>query len=321
VAWEIAPDPQTVAGETALEPLLDVPAWGIGYSPDTIAGTLQQHDIIPPDSATVVTGSGSVGVSATGTVTTVAAEIVNVTGSGSVGVDGTGTVSAFMPGSGINVVSGTADLGFVFSASAYTLVGVDGVGEVGVTATGTIEALTDEEPGIVGVDGVGEVGVTATGTIAAFSPGAPVVPVTGTGSVDVSATGTVYVPGSRDFAVPLRIVFENAPIAVGNRTFDFAMKAGDTLPALRFSIVDANDTPVDLEGATVRVLLGIRGLDLAVDAFAAIEGTTIVYDWNGGPIEEAGIYRLEAEITYSDGRIVSAPTLDYSTVFIVDDLG
>ena len=103
------------------------------------------------------------------------------------------------------------------------------------------------------------------------------------------------------------------------------MKAGDTAPAVRAVLLDADGAPVNLTGATVRFIIATKTTPrtAAVDAEATVdtEPGTVIYEWVAGDTAEPGDYDAEFEVTYADGRYQTFPTDGYVAAKIVDDLG
>lgn len=104
------------------------------------------------------------------------------------------------------------------------------------------------------------------------------------------------------------------------------MKAGDTAPAVRATLFDANNNPVDLTGATVKFVMAtkVAPRTVAVDAAAALGIATageVVYEWVVGDTATAGSFDCEFEVTYLSGEVQTFPTSGYLECTIVDDLG
>lgn len=105
---------------------------------------------------------------------------------------------------------------------------------------------------------------------------------------------------------------------------DFTIKRRDRLPALEMSLTDRTGAPVNLIGATARVIVGRRGKAPLVDAPAVVvDGAagSIRYDWADGDTATAGSYLLEVEVTFADGRRMTCPNNGHASVSVVEDLG
>lgn len=99
------------------------------------------------------------------------------------------------------------------------------------------------------------------------------------------------------------------------------IKRGDTLPALRVVLSDGA-TPVDLTGATVRVILTrSNGTVVVVDrapATATAEGV-VTMPWQPGDTATAGQLRGEIEVTFPDGKKQTWPSTGQFTVEVAAD--
>lgn len=108
---------------------------------------------------------------------------------------------------------------------------------------------------------------------------------------------------------------------------DFTIKRGDRLPAIEMILRDHAGAPIplDAEGVAVRVLMRRPGTATpTVSAIAEIVdavGGRVRHAWAAADTEVPGVYRLEAEITYADGRRLTCPSDGYRTVEVLDDLG
>ena len=104
---------------------------------------------------------------------------------------------------------------------------------------------------------------------------------------------------------------------------DWSMKAHDRLPSIQATLTSGG-TPVDLTGATVNfIMVPTKGTTPMVDAAAVIVNATsgvVRYDWQTGDTATPGTYQAEWQITFSDGRKQTAPTLTYHSISILADL-
>lgn len=104
----------------------------------------------------------------------------------------------------------------------------------------------------------------------------------------------------------------------------FYIKRNDTSPAILAQLVDGNDDPVLLTGATIRFhMKSVQKSTFILDEAASIddEDNSIVrYDWDASDTEASGVYRAEFEVTYADGSIETFPNDGYISVIITDDL-
>jgi Rib/alpha/Esp surface antigen-like repeat protein len=103
------------------------------------------------------------------------------------------------------------------------------------------------------------------------------------------------------------------------------MKAGDTAPVVRATLLDASGDPVDLTGASVRfVMATAAGATPAVDDAATLADAAsgaVEYAWVAGDTDTPGEYVCEFEVTYADGSTQTFPTEGYLAATVVDDLG
>lgn len=100
------------------------------------------------------------------------------------------------------------------------------------------------------------------------------------------------------------------------------VKKGDThaITLTVFDTVGSTPTPLDLTGATVR-LLAKAGEATTVVLTATLDAdptTGIVHHTLTGTLP-AGTYKVEVEVTQG-GAITTAPTTGYATLIVEDDL-
>lgn len=103
----------------------------------------------------------------------------------------------------------------------------------------------------------------------------------------------------------------------------FTLKQGDTLPALRLTLKNAEGVPLSLVGASV--VFRMRGLNstalLIQEAPTVINaaGGVIEYAWKAGQTNTVGVFYVEVELTYIDGR-QTVPTNGFIELHIVPRL-
>lgn len=106
---------------------------------------------------------------------------------------------------------------------------------------------------------------------------------------------------------------------------DFSLKAHDLLPPIKAVISSGGADPLDLTDATAVtfIMRAKTGGTAKVNADAVIEdaaGGTVRYDWAAGDTDTPASYQAEWQITWSDGKQQTAPTLTYHSIDILADL-
>ncbi len=108
---------------------------------------------------------------------------------------------------------------------------------------------------------------------------------------------------------------------------DRLIKRNDTNNWARARLVDENEAPINLTGATVRYTLQhVRLRTLKVNrATATLMDQTVYpgevyYEWLTADIDTAGTYREEWEVTYSSGEKETFPVGEDQIVIIHGDL-
>lgn len=104
---------------------------------------------------------------------------------------------------------------------------------------------------------------------------------------------------------------------------DFTIKAHDRLPAIQAELsTDAG--LANLTGATVRFIMAPAvGGTPKVNANASVLDPTqgsVRYEWVAADTASPGSYLAEWQVTWSDGRQQTFPTLTYHTVDVLADL-
>lgn len=97
------------------------------------------------------------------------------------------------------------------------------------------------------------------------------------------------------------------------------VKYGDTHDVI-FTVKDVYRRPVDLTGATTRILAQpVAGGSLQVlESSLGVKKGTVVHSLTGTlPV---GVYRIEVELTNA-GVVTTAPSSGYGTLDVVADLG
>ncbi len=104
----------------------------------------------------------------------------------------------------------------------------------------------------------------------------------------------------------------------------FYVKQNDTSPSMLATLQDANDTAVNITGASVRFHLrpiGSRQVKVAASAAIVTAKDGIVrYDWQAFDTDTIGSYQAEFEVTYADATIETFPNDGYIRVEIISDI-
>ena len=112
---------------------------------------------------------------------------------------------------------------------------------------------------------------------------------------------------------------------------DFVINRGDTFPNFKATLETRNETtgkwePLDLTNATGVKLYMASTEPATIEIYGAM---TIVaprtsgyveYEWQVADTETANIYRLQFEITWSNGKLQTIPNNGYYTAEIQPDL-
>lgn len=91
---------------------------------------------------------------------------------------------------------------------------------------------------------------------------------------------------------------------------DATIRMSDDLPLLGATLTDANNDPVDLTGATVKLELRGATVDFPTTEYTAIvTGTpgTVTYQWDTGNVVPAGLLFARWHVTYAGGDTESFP--------------
>jgi hypothetical protein len=104
--------------------------------------------------------------------------------------------------------------------------------------------------------------------------------------------------------------------------YGLVIKRGDTRPAFQGRCLDGV-TPVDLSGATARLLRRLGAVALPALALTIPVGTDglVKRDWVAGDLADAGVWQAEVEVTWPSGGVQTFPADGYVTIHVVADLG
>lgn len=103
------------------------------------------------------------------------------------------------------------------------------------------------------------------------------------------------------------------------------IKRGDTAPAFRATLLDADGEPIDLTGATARFLMRdmrTKATKVAADADIPSPETdgVVSYEWDAADTDTPGAYEAEVQVTFGDGTIRTAPSDGYHRVDVLEDI-
>lgn len=106
---------------------------------------------------------------------------------------------------------------------------------------------------------------------------------------------------------------------------DLSIKRGDTVPALMIRLADGAGDPVNLTGATVRVI-GWRDGEVVINDAEPSKSTTeagtiVTHEWTAEETAVLGRIYAEVEVTYDDASVQTFPADGFLTIEVVPDLG
>jgi len=109
---------------------------------------------------------------------------------------------------------------------------------------------------------------------------------------------------------------------------DFYIKQDDRLPEIESILKDADDTVINLSGATVKFIMTSKLADIGstpkVEADATVVDAVtghVKYAWIAADTDTAGVYRAEWEVQFADTRLETFPNDSYLEVKVTGDLG
>lgn len=108
-------------------------------------------------------------------------------------------------------------------------------------------------------------------------------------------------------------------------TQKFFIKQNDTRPAIRATLKDADELPVDLTAATVEFHMRVYPAGTtkisagSVVVLDAAKGD-VEYRWVAADTDTADTFEAEYEVTFSDGTIQTFPNDTHAIVEITDDI-
>lgn len=111
------------------------------------------------------------------------------------------------------------------------------------------------------------------------------------------------------------------------RTNNFEIKRGDTLPQLATVLLDGEGSPLDLTTAlSVKLSMILCEhprtvvLDETPASFAPNTTGAVWYDWQVGDTSAVGRYNIEWTVTFVGGVTLTVPSKGYDTVEVTRDL-
>lgn len=93
-------------------------------------------------------------------------------------------------------------------------------------------------------------------------------------------------------------------------SYDFYIGQNDTSPGITISLLDADDTAVNLVGASVQLrMTTASGRGLVTEAMTVDDevGGVVSYAWQAGDTAVAGTHLAKIIVTYLDGTIETFP--------------
>lgn len=104
---------------------------------------------------------------------------------------------------------------------------------------------------------------------------------------------------------------------------DWTMRQNDRLPSIAATLKNADNSAIDLTGATVKFQMssaaGVNKVNASATVVTAASGT-VQYDWAAGDTDTAGEYVGCWEITFGSGKKLTCPNATNYSISIVTDL-
>lgn len=102
------------------------------------------------------------------------------------------------------------------------------------------------------------------------------------------------------------------------------MKQNDRLPVLEVTIRKTDGTPLDLTNATAKfIMVDSKTRTVKINESADVKDAAngvVEYAWAAGDTDTVGDYLGEVEITYPNGKIITAPSSGQISVKIHEEL-
>ena len=103
----------------------------------------------------------------------------------------------------------------------------------------------------------------------------------------------------------------------------FSIKQNDTSPSLLATLKDANNAPVNISAANVRLHMKSIDGEVKIDSDMLIVnpvGGVVRYDWVVGDTDSFGTYYVEFEVTYADNSVETFPNTGNLPLVITREL-
>lgn len=101
-------------------------------------------------------------------------------------------------------------------------------------------------------------------------------------------------------------------------------KRNDQLPDYTATLLQGDNTPINLTGATVKFLMtSIVGNTPKVNATATVVNAAqgqVAYVWGATDLDTEGEYEVEWEVTFGNGKKLTVPAADYDTITVRKDI-
>jgi hypothetical protein len=101
----------------------------------------------------------------------------------------------------------------------------------------------------------------------------------------------------------------------------FQTKQFNTRNALKAKLLEANGTPVDLTGATVRFYMQSSNGVVVNRAMQVGENGEVLFVFESDEVAQAGLFNAEIIVTYGDNRKEIYPNDGYIRVYIEESIG
>lgn len=104
---------------------------------------------------------------------------------------------------------------------------------------------------------------------------------------------------------------------------EYIIKQNDTMPALEASLLNEDGSPINLEMCGVHFHMSTRRGEIKIDRPAEIvdaENGKVKVAWQEGDAEEAGLYKCEFEIVFTDSTILTVPNDGYFLVRVIKEI-